>query len=108
MRIRIDKYQMDCLLPCYSFFFLWWLVIFLANFQLCAMAPVEVLEANLVEPGRFLILLAGGVAEVEESMGAVDEHHGPALLSRMLLPFVHPGLMGRMRVGDGSAGRHLQ
>ena len=29
-------------------------------------APVDVLEANLVEPGKYLILLAGGVAEVEE------------------------------------------
>ena len=30
-------------------------------------APVTVLEANLIEPGRFLILFAGGVAEVEEA-----------------------------------------
>ena len=28
-------------------------------------APVTVLEANLVEPGRFLILFVGGVAEAE-------------------------------------------
>ena len=41
-------------------------------------APVEVLEANLVEPGRFLVLLAGGVAEVEESVSAVVESHADA------------------------------
>ncbi len=56
-------------------------------------APVEVLEANLVEPGRFLILVAGGVAEVEESVAAVEERHETALLTRMLLPMVHPGLL---------------
>ena len=27
-------------------------------------APVEILEANLVEPGKFLVLFAWGVAEV--------------------------------------------
>ena len=30
-------------------------------------SPVEILEANLVEPGIFLILFTGGVAEVEEA-----------------------------------------
>ena len=34
-------------------------------------APVRVLEANLVEPGRFLILLCGPVAEVDERCGPV-------------------------------------
>jgi microcompartment protein CcmL/EutN len=56
-------------------------------------APVEVLEANLIEPGRFLVLLAGGVAEVEESVSAVVESHADALQAQMLLPFVHPGLL---------------
>jgi len=56
-------------------------------------APVEVLEANLVEPGRFLILIAGGVAEVEESVGAVAGDHSAALQATMLLPMVHAGLL---------------
>ena len=55
--------------------------------------PIEVLEANLVEPGRFLILIAGGVAEVQESVGAVSEAHADALRAQMLLPFVHPALL---------------
>ena len=45
-------------------------------------APVEVLEANLIEPGRFLILFAGGVAEVDESL-----RDDPAIVA---------GLRGRM------------
>lgn len=60
-------------------------------------APVEVLEANLVEPGRFLILLTGGVAEVEESLGAVADRHADALQSQMHLPFVHPDLVAGLR-----------
>jgi microcompartment protein CcmL/EutN len=56
-------------------------------------APVEVLEANLVEPGRFLLLFAGGVAEVEESAGAVAEQHEAAVTSEMRLPMVHPDLL---------------
>ena len=49
-------------------------------------APVRVLEANLVEPGRFLILLCGGVAEVEEARAAGVEAAGGALLHQLLLP----------------------
>ena len=30
-------------------------------------APIEILEANLVEPGHFLILYSGPLAAVEES-----------------------------------------
>ena len=33
-------------------------------------APVRLMEANLIEPGRFLVLFEGGVAEVEESLAA--------------------------------------
>ncbi len=60
-------------------------------------APVEVLEANLVEPGKFLVLLAGGVAEVEESVASVQEVHEAALLSQMMLPRVHAALLDGLR-----------
>jgi len=56
-------------------------------------APIEILEANLIEPGRFLILMAGGVAEVQESLGAVEDRHEDALQASMLLPMVHAGLL---------------
>lgn len=63
-------------------------------------APVDVLEANLVEPGKFLILVAGGVAEVEESHQRAVERHEKALLSSMFLPMVHSSLMGALRGSD--------
>jgi microcompartment protein CcmL/EutN len=67
-------------------------------------APVEVLEANLVEPGRFLVLFGGGVAEVEESQAAALEIAGEGAVDSMLLPQVHPellaGLRGHERLGS--------
>jgi microcompartment protein CcmL/EutN len=60
-------------------------------------APVEVFEANLVEPGKFLIMFSGGVAEVEESHAVVLERFGEQLLSEMYLPMVHPALVDGLR-----------
>ena len=44
-------------------------------------AEVEILEVNLVEPGRLLVLFAGGVAEVEEAGGAGREARGHGVVS---------------------------
>ena len=46
-------------------------------------APVTVLEANLVEPGRFHSLFVGGVAEAEASHRVATERHGAALLAEI-------------------------
>jgi microcompartment protein CcmL/EutN len=56
-------------------------------------APVRVLEANLVEPGRFLVLFRGGVAEVEESYREALDRAADAVVDRMLLARVHPALL---------------
>ncbi|MED5372145.1 MAG: BMC domain-containing protein [Myxococcota bacterium] len=56
-------------------------------------SPVTVLEANLVEPGHFLILVAGGVAEVNEAMTAGLEVAGDLLVDSLELPMVHPKLL---------------
>ncbi|MCB9764120.1 MAG: BMC domain-containing protein [Alphaproteobacteria bacterium] len=60
-------------------------------------APITLLEANLVEPGRYLVLFAGGVAEVEESMDAAVELAEDHLLDRLLLPLVHPDIVPALR-----------
>lgn len=52
-------------------------------------SPVQIIEANLVEPGHFLILYTGGVAEVEEAHNKAQEHHKQKILAQMLLPFAH-------------------
>ncbi len=64
-------------------------------------AAVTIHEANLVEPGKFLILFSGSVAEVEESYGAACAVGADRVVERMLLPVVHPGLTrGLMGVID--------
>ena len=56
-------------------------------------APVQVIEANRVEPGRFLILFGGGVAEVEEAFVAAMEAAGDTVVDKMLLPMVHESII---------------
>lgn len=60
-------------------------------------APVHVLEANLVEPGRFLILFEGGVAEVDEAFTAGRDQAGEGLCGQMMLPFAHDQLLAGVR-----------
>ncbi len=67
-------------------------------------APVHVLEANLVEPGRFLILFDGGVAEVEEAFAAGIEQAGNAVVGQMMLPYAHPDLLTGVRGHEVHAG----
>ena len=66
-------------------------------------AEVHVLEANLVEPGRFLILFDGGVADVEEAYDAAVEQAGEAMVGRMKLPFAHPHLLRGLRGHEDKA-----
>ena len=62
------------------------------------------LEANLVEPGKYLVLFAGGVAEVEEAFDEALEVGAAEVLDRLLLPMVHqdilPGLAGKVSCTD--------
>jgi microcompartment protein CcmL/EutN len=70
-------------------------------------APVTILEANLVEPGHYLILFCGGVAEVDESYAEARAVGDGAVLDHMMLPFAHPdllvGLRGRERSRSADA-----
>lgn len=67
-------------------------------------APVTVVETNLVEPGKVLILFGGGVAEVESAVRVGRETAGEDLLDQVFLPMVDPriwgGLAGRYHVGE--------
>jgi len=67
-------------------------------------SPITVLEANLIEPGRFLILFAGGVAEVDEGYEEAQEVGGENIVDKLLLPFAHkailPGLAGALHTDD--------
>ncbi|MFN8179373.1 MAG: BMC domain-containing protein [bacterium] len=53
-------------------------------------APVELLEAVPVSPGKFLVIFAGGVSEVEAALAAGKRFTGETLLDELFLPRVHP------------------
>ena len=60
-------------------------------------APVELVEACPISPGKFLVVFNGGVAEVEASMQAGRRVVGPDLADELLLPFVHPTVAPAVR-----------
>ena len=53
-------------------------------------SPVELLHAGTVQPGKYLILVGGGTAEVEESYREGVQAASNEILDDVLLPDVHP------------------
>ncbi|HSM15514.1 MAG TPA: BMC domain-containing protein [Gemmatimonadales bacterium] len=53
-------------------------------------ADIQVLKAGTVQPGRYLVLIGGRVAEVGESLAAGREVGGDAVVDFIFLPHVHP------------------
>ncbi len=65
-------------------------------------APVEVTYAGTVHPGKYLVLVGGDVASVEEAYAAGLDTGAAALLDRIFLPSVHPEVV---RILRGMRGR---
>jgi len=62
-------------------------------------AHVELLECGAVSPGKYLVLFAGGVAEVDESLQAGVHAARESLLDRLFLPQAHGQLLPALRAG---------
>jgi microcompartment protein CcmL/EutN len=62
-------------------------------------AQVELLECGPVSPGKYLILFAGGVAEVEEALQAGISAAGESLLDKLFLPQADSQLLPGIRRG---------
>ena len=60
-------------------------------------APIGDLVAGSVQPGRYLVLVAGDVASVEESIDAGKEVSESSLVGEIVLQDVHPGVVGALR-----------
>lgn len=56
-------------------------------------APIARLQAGTVHPGKYLVLVAGDVASVEEAVEAGSQEGAEALVDRVLLPQVHPDVV---------------
>jgi len=53
-------------------------------------APIDVLKTGTVQPGKYLVLIGGRVADVEESLAAGRDVGGAAVVDFVYLPQVHP------------------
>ena len=70
-------------------------------------APVDVVHAGTIQPGKYLVLVAGAVADVEEALAAGVEVGACCLVDTVFLPNVHgqvvAALRGSRRTGAGAA-----
>ena len=62
-------------------------------------AQVTLLECGPTSPGKYLVLFAGGVAEVGESLEAGAAAAGDTLIDRLFLPQAHEQLLPALRAG---------
>jgi bacterial microcompartment shell protein len=68
-------------------------------------APVELLHAGTVHNGKFLILVGGGTAEVDESYRAGMQAAPADVVDEVFLPDVHPQVVSALE-GDRSFKTH--
>jgi bacterial microcompartment shell protein len=60
-------------------------------------APIDVIRAGTVHPGKYLVLVGGAVADVEEALGAGREVGAAAVRGLVFLPHVHPDVVAALR-----------
>lgn len=65
----------------------------LAGDAMVKRATLDVIHAGTVQPGRFLVLVGGSVAEVEEAVKAGRESAPDVLNDHIFLPGVHPDVV---------------
>jgi len=66
---------------------------YLAADAMAKRAPIAHIVLGSVQPGRLLVLLSGGVAEVEEAAATGRQTADGSLLDEVLLTAVHPGVV---------------
>ena len=70
-------------------------------------APVREIRVGTVQPGKYLVLVGGSVAAVEEAHLEGVRESGDALLNEILLPNVHEqvyeSIEGKRRKNSGDA-----
>ena len=59
-------------------------------------APLQVIRAGTVHPGKYLVLVGGLTADVEEAMEAGREVAGGSVVDVVFLPDVHPDVVASL------------
>lgn len=62
-------------------------------------APIMVIKSGTVQPGKYLVLIGGEVADVEESLMAGKETGGPSIVDIVYLPHVHQQVVAALSGG---------
>ena len=62
-------------------------------------APIDVIQAGTVQPGKYLVLVGGRTADVEEALAAGREVGRDAILDIVFLPQVHPAVVAALQGG---------
>lgn len=66
-------------------------------------APVGSIYAGTIHPGKYLILVSGDTASVEEAFETGISIGGSAVLDTVFLPNIHPVVVGAIAGGDRAA-----
>ena len=70
-------------------------------------APIDILRAGTVHPGKYLVMVGGSVGDVEEAVEAGRQAGDASVLDVVFLPNVHPELVaaigGELRQAAGEA-----
>jgi microcompartment protein CcmL/EutN len=67
-------------------------------------APIDVIRAGTVHPGKYLVLVGGSVADVEEALEAGREVAEASVRDVVFLPNVHPGVVAGIRGARSESG----
>jgi len=68
-------------------------------------AQLDVIRSGTVQPGRYLVLVGGSVAEVQESLAAGRASGGESVLDHVFLPHVHPDVVTAIAGGRSETPR---
>ncbi|MCK4548066.1 MAG: BMC domain-containing protein [Candidatus Eisenbacteria sp.] len=70
-------------------------------------APIEIIQVGTIQRGKYLILIGGAVAAVEESFDEAIRVGGDAVVDKVMLPAVHPtvrdAILGKRQKGKYDA-----
>lgn len=65
----------------------------IASDAMAKKAPIRILQTHPISPGKHIVVIAGGVAEVEESLAVGVATAGGTLVDRLMLPQAHEALV---------------